>query len=99
MGCKRRNMADVTFDLTEEQIVAALAVEATAAGAAALLTTWNERVVTSEDVLRRIGASPRLQLVAAFCAQAQGRSSSGLADERIRAMAGPRRWRDQRARK
>jgi hypothetical protein len=86
-------------DLTDEQIVAALAVEATAAGAAALLTTWNQRVVTSEDVLRRVSASPRLQLVAAFCAQAQGRSSGGLAEERIMAMAGPHRWRDRRARK
>jgi hypothetical protein len=92
-------MTDTTFDLADEQIVAALAVEASASGAAILLSEWNERVVTAEDVLRRIAASERLQIVASFCARAQGRSAGGFAEERIKAMAGPPRWRDRRARK
>jgi hypothetical protein len=86
-------------DLTDEHVIAALAVRATASGAAAYLSSWNERVVTAEDVLRRINVSPRLQRVAAFCALAQGRTAGTLAEERIRALAGPRRWRDRRARK
>jgi hypothetical protein len=37
-----------TRDLTDEQVLAALAVVATPSGAAALLSTWNERVITAE---------------------------------------------------
>ena len=33
----------MTNTITDDQIVAALAVEATAAGAAAILSHWNER--------------------------------------------------------
>jgi hypothetical protein len=87
------------LDLTEEQLVAALAVEATAVGAATLLSTWNDRVVTAEAVLRHVMGSPRLQRVASFCAQAQGRTTGTLAEERIRALARPRVWRDRRCRK
>jgi hypothetical protein len=92
-------MNDTTCKLTDEQIVAALAVEATEAGPAALLSFWNERSVTTKDVLGRVMASPRLQRVAAFCAQAQGRAPVGGAEDRIRAMAGLRRPRERRARK
>jgi hypothetical protein len=84
--------------LTEEQIVAALAVEATVAGAAAVLTGWHERTVTADDVLKRIMASERLQRVVACCAEAQGRSSRWLTEERLR-MAGRLQWRDRRSRK
>jgi hypothetical protein len=86
-------------ELTEEQIVAALAVNATAAGAAALLSSWTERTITAEDVLRHVMASPRLQRIAAFCGQAQGRTVGTLAEERLRALAKPRLWRDRRCRK
>jgi hypothetical protein len=95
----RRNMTDTTCDITDEQIVAALAVDATAAGAAALLSGWHKRTVTADEVVRRVIASERLRRVATFCAEAQGRSSRWLAEERFRAMAGPRRWRERRARK
>jgi len=86
----------MTDTITEEQIVAALVVEATAAGAAALLSGWQERSITADDVLRRVTASPRLQRGAALCAEAQGRSTRWLTEDRIRAMAAPRRWRDRR---
>jgi hypothetical protein len=92
-------MADTTCDISEEQIVAALAVEATVAGAAAVLTGWTERTVTADDVLERVMASERLQRVVAFCAEAQGRSSRWLTEERIRAMAAARQRRDRRSRK
>jgi hypothetical protein len=92
-------MTDTTSDLTDEQIVAAIAVEATVVGAAAVLSGWTERAVTADDVLRRVLASARLQRVVAFSAEAQGRSSRWLTEERIRAMTGRRRWREQRARK
>jgi hypothetical protein len=88
-------------DLTDEQIVAALAVEATASGTAALLSRWQERSITADDVLRRVTASPRLQRVAAFCAEAQGRAPMVNAVELIRARGRPvLRWgRERRARK
>jgi hypothetical protein len=44
-------MSGPAFDLTEEQIVAALAVQATAAGAAALLSSWNDRTRHCADLL------------------------------------------------
>ena len=84
-------------DLTDDQIVAALAVEATAAGAAAILSHWNERRVTAVEVLQRVSASPRLQRIAAFCADAQGRAPVVDAEDRIRSMGGMRRWRDRRS--
>jgi hypothetical protein len=92
-------MTDTTSDVTDEQIAAALAVQATAAGAAALLSSWTERTVTAADVIQRINASQRLQRIAAFCAKAQGRNAMSSTEERVRAMTGPRRWRDRRARK
>jgi hypothetical protein len=65
MGCKlRHKMTDTTCDLTDEQILNALGVDATASGSAALLSGWNERRITAEDVLRRVAASPRLPGVA-----------------------------------
>ena len=85
--------------LSEDQVLAALAIVATPVGAAALLSEWNECVVTADEVSQVIAASPRLQRIAAACAQVQGGSSSGLTEERIRSMAGPLRWRDRRARK
>jgi hypothetical protein len=92
-------MADNTSDIAEEQIVAALAVASTAAGAAAVLTGWHERTITANEVMVRVMASERLQRLAMFCAEAQGRSSRWLIEERIRAMAWPRRWRERRSRK
>jgi hypothetical protein len=92
-------MSDTTCELTDDLVVAALAVNASAPGAAALLSSWTERLVTADDVNRRIAASPRLQLVTEFCAQAQGRGVGSLTEDRIRAMAGPRRWQERRARK
>jgi hypothetical protein len=89
---------DATQDLTDEQVLAALAVVATTSGAAALLSAWHERTITPEDVLKRVAASERLQRIAAFCGKAQDRSAGGLTEERIRALAGPRRWRERRAR-
>jgi hypothetical protein len=87
-------------ELSEDQVATALAVDATAAGTAALLSGWNERSVSAQHVLQRVAASPRLQRVAAFCAQAQGRTTGTLAEERIRALtSGLRRVREQRARK
>jgi hypothetical protein len=85
--------------LTEQQAAAALSVQATAAGAAELLSQWLEHTVTPAEVIQAIMASPRLGRVAAFCAEAQGRAPVVDAVERIRALAGPRRWRDWRARK
>jgi hypothetical protein len=86
-------------DLTDDQIATALAVEATATGAAAVLSAWHDCTITAMDVLQRVEASPRLQRVAAFCAEAQGSSSRRLTEERIRAMAGPGRWWERRARR
>jgi hypothetical protein len=85
--------------LTDQQIASALSVQATAAGAAELLSRWLERTVSAAEVIQAITASPRLGRVAAFCAESQGRAPVVNAEERIRAMAGPRRWRDRRARK
>jgi hypothetical protein len=86
-------------DLTDEQIVAALTVEATPPGAAALLSSWTDRTVTADEVARRVIASERLQRVVTFCASPQGRSTRWLIKERIRPIAELRRWRDRRARK
>jgi hypothetical protein len=61
--------------LIEQQIASALSVQATAAGAAELLTRWLERTVTSAEVTQAILASPRLQRIAAFCAEARGLAS------------------------
>ena len=47
-------MTAIPSELSDEQIIAALAVEATASGAAALLSNWHERTVTAEDVLRHV---------------------------------------------
>ena len=44
-------MTVIPSELSDEQIIAALAVEATAAGAAAQLSRWQERSVTADDVL------------------------------------------------
>jgi hypothetical protein len=85
--------------LTEQQIASALSVQATAAGAAELLTRWLEHTVTPAEVTQAILASPRLGRIAAFCAEAQGRAPVVNAEERVRAMTGPLRWRDRRARK
>ena len=94
-------MTAIPSELSDEQIIAALAVEATASGAAALLSNWHERTVTAEDVLRHVTASPRLQRIAAFCAEAQDRDPVLDAEELIRARARPvlRLGRERRARK
>ena len=65
------------------------------------LSNWHERTVTAEDVLRHVTASPRLQRIAAFCAEAQDRDPVLDAEELIRARARPvLRWgRERRARK
>jgi hypothetical protein len=84
--------------LAEQQVASALSVQATAAGAAELLTRWLEYTVTPAEVTQAILASPRLQRIAAFCAEAQGRVPVVNAEERIRA-AGPLPWRNRRARK
>jgi hypothetical protein len=84
--------------ISDEQIIAALVVQPTAAGAAAFLSRWHDRTVSAEWVLARVAASERLQRAAKFSAEAHGRS--GVMDlDRIRAMARPRRWRERRARK
>jgi hypothetical protein len=88
-----------TSDLSEEQILAALAIVATPVGAAALLSEWRECVVTAEEVAQVIAGSVRLQRIAAACAKAQSGTSNVLTEERLRAMAGPQRWRDRRCRK
>jgi hypothetical protein len=54
-------MANTACDLTEAQVLAALAIVATPVGAAALLTEWRERLVTAEEVAQVIAGSPRLQ--------------------------------------
>jgi hypothetical protein len=92
-------MADTTRDLTDAQILAALAVAPTAAGAAAVLSNWTERKVTAGDMLSRIAASPRLQRTAAYYGDAQTRGGTSSPEDRIRALAGPRRWRERRSRK
>ena len=94
-------MTDTTCDLSEEQVLAALAVVATPIGAAALLTEWHERVVTAEEVAHVIAGSERLRRITAFCRQVQAPGSNMVADveTQIRSMAGPLRWRDRRARK
>jgi hypothetical protein len=84
--------------ISDEQILAALVVEPTAAGAAAFLSRWHDRTVSTEWVMARVAASERLQRAAKFSAEAHGRG--GVMDlDRIRAMAGPLRWRDRRCRK
>jgi hypothetical protein len=88
----------VPTNLTEQDVLTAIAVVAGAAGAAALLSRWHERTVTAAEVVYHITASPRLQRVAAFCAEAQGRAPVVDAGDLIRARAGSRRWRDRRCR-
>jgi len=87
--------------LIEQQIASALSVQATAAGAAELLTRLLERTVTSAEVTQAILASPRLQRIAAFCAEARGRAPMVDAERLFRARArAVLRWgRERRARK
>ena len=92
-------MTDTTCDLTEEQVLAAVSIVATPIGAAALLSEWLERTVTADEVSQCIARSERLRRITAFCRSVQTPTSTADTEERLRAMAGPRRWRDRRARK
>jgi len=92
-------MTDTTCDLTEEQVLHAIAVVATPIGAAALLSEWLERTVTVDEVSQCIARSERLRRITAFCRSVQTPISTADTENRIRSMAGPLRWRDRRARK
>jgi hypothetical protein len=63
-------------DLSDDQTLAAVAAKATAAGAAALLSSGRERAVTTEDMGQRVASSSRLRRMAAFCAELQTRSGA-----------------------
>jgi hypothetical protein len=84
-------MSNTTCELSEEQVLAALAIVATPVGAAALLTEWLERTVTAGQVSQVIAASPRLRRITAFCCtvQSPGGATADL-EARVKAMAGPR---------
>jgi hypothetical protein len=84
-------MSNTTCELSEEQVLAALAIVATPVGAAALLSEWHERVVTAEDVSQAIAASPRLQRITSVCRSVQSPTSVKDVEARIRALVGPRR--------
>jgi hypothetical protein len=86
-------------DLTESQVLAALAIVATPVGAAALLSEWLERTVTADEVSQCIAGSERLQRITAFCRKMQEPTRTTTFEDRIRAMAGTGRWRDRRCRK
>src|SRR5689334_12582715 len=64
MGCQswKRSMTDTAPELTEQQVAAALSVQATAAGAAELLSRWLEHTVTPAEVIQAIW--PRRALAA-----------------------------------
>jgi hypothetical protein len=85
--------------LTEGHVLAAVSIVATPTGAAALLSEWLERVVTADEVAQVIAGSERLQRITAFCRSMQEPTRTTTFEDRIRAMAGPRRWRDRRCRK
>ncbi|MGH8430110.1 MAG: hypothetical protein ACREUF_06875 [Solimonas sp.] len=90
---------DTQSQLSEDQVLNAIAVVATPVGAAALLSEWLERTVTAAEVSQCIARSERLRRVTAFCRSVQTPDGPTDAEARIRAMAGPLRWRDRRARK
>ena len=92
-------MANATCDLTEAQVLAALAIVATPVGAAALLSEWLERVVTADEVSQCIARSERLRRITAFCRSVQTPTSTTDIEARLRSMGGLRPWRDRRARK
>jgi hypothetical protein len=89
---------DTPSQLSEEQVLAAIAVVATPVGAAQLLTEWLERPVSAAEVSQIIAGSERLRRITAFCRSVQTPDGPTDVEARIRAMAGPRRWRDRRAR-
>jgi hypothetical protein len=58
-------------ELTEEQVLAALAIIAAPVGAAALLSEWLERPVTPAEVSEVIAGSERLRRISRFCQSVQ----------------------------
>jgi hypothetical protein len=91
---------DTRPQISDEQVLAALAIVATPEGAAALLAEWLERVVTPAEVSQVIAGSEKLQRVTAFCRSMQEpTSATDDFEARVRSMGGIRRWRDRRCRK